>query len=133
RRSVVNGVKANRIYEIEEAGAEPASSKLQAPSSKEIPNSQLPTSNSETKGVFEDVSGLIGHVHHEEPYNDFERQPLLGRKLSQLGRGVGGYDVDGDGWEDLIVGSGEGGALAVYRNGGRGGWQGMSGAHWTPV
>src|SRR5439155_5711524 len=28
--SVVNGVEANRIYEIEEAGAEPASSKLQA-------------------------------------------------------------------------------------------------------
>src|SRR5438067_458776 len=70
RRSVVNGVKANRIYEIEEAGAEAANS-------KETFNFQLPTSNSETKAVFEDVSGLIGHVHHEEPYNDFERQPLL--------------------------------------------------------
>src|SRR5216117_126513 len=51
KRSAVNGVKANRIYEIIEAGAGPASSKLQVPSSKETPNSQLPTSNSETKQI----------------------------------------------------------------------------------
>ena len=81
--------------------------------------------------MFEDVSGLIHHVHHEEEYNDYERQPLLGRKLSQLGPGVGWYDVDGDGWEDLIVGSGKGGSLAVYRNDGRGGVQRMNGAPWT--
>src|SRR5207253_767397 len=80
KRSVVNGVKANRIYEIAEAGAEPASS-------KETSNFQLPTSNSETKGMFEDVSRLIGHVHHEEEYNDFERQAMLPKKLSQLGPG----------------------------------------------
>src|SRR5207249_867333 len=128
KRSVVNGVKANRIYEIEEAGAEPASSKLQAPKSKETPNFQLPTSNSETKPVFEDLSGLIGHVHHEEPYNDFERQPLLPRKLSQLGPGVGWYDLDGDGWEDLFIGSGRGGKGGVYRNDGRGGLKPWAGA-----
>src|SRR5437660_844698 len=115
KRSVVNGVRANRLYEIEEAGAEPANSKLQAPSSKETPNFQLPTANSETKPVFEDVSRLIGHVHQEEEYNDFERQPLLANKLSQLGPGVGWYDLEGDGREDLIVGSGKGGKLAVYR------------------
>ncbi|PYJ97153.1 MAG: hypothetical protein DME23_16985, partial [Verrucomicrobia bacterium] len=130
RRSVVNGVKANRLYELEEAGAEPANS---TPSSKETPNSQLPTSNSETKPVFEDVSGLIGHVHHEEPYNDFERQPLLPRKLSQLGPGVGWYDVDEDGWEDLIIGSGRGGRLAVYRNDGRGGFKPWAGAPFEKV
>ena len=28
--------------------------------------------------------------------NDFERQPLLPRKLSQLGPGVSWFDVDGD-------------------------------------
>ena len=130
KRSVVNGVKANRLYELEEGGAEPASSKLQAPSSKET---QLPTSNSERKPVFEEVSGLIGHVHHEEPYNDFERQPLLPRKLSQLGPGVGWYDLDGDGWEDLFIGSGRGGKLAVYRNDGRGGFKPWAGAPFEKV
>ena len=119
KRSVVNGVKANRIYEIDEAQA--------------TSNLEPRTSNLEPRPVFEDVSGLIHHVHHEEEYNDFERQPLLGRKLSQLGPGVGWYDVDGDGWEDLIVGTGKGGALAVYRNNGRGSFQRMSGAPWTQI
>src|SRR5438105_4206063 len=119
RRSVVNGVKANRIYEIDEAQA--------------TSNLEPRTSNLEPRPVFEDVSGLIGHVHHEEPYNDFERQPLLGRKLSQLGPGVSWHDVDGDGWDDLIVGGGRGGRLAVYRNDGQGGFKAWSGAPFDKV
>jgi len=104
-KSVVSGVKANRLYEIDEAGS------LAAP----------PTAKPEVKRWFEDVSEQIGHQHHEEEYNDFERQPLLPRKLSQLGPGVGWHDLDGDGWEDLIIGSGRGGRLGVYHNeGGRG-------------
>src|SRR5206468_11713074 len=49
KRSVVSGVKANRIYEVDEAGAEAkSSSKLQAPNSKEtpIPNLQSPITDS---------------------------------------------------------------------------------------
>src|SRR5438094_1029690 len=116
KRSVVNGVKANRIYEVDEAAAE-ESSKAKAQSSREAPitnhqspitNHQSPITNHQSRitnspPVFEDVSGLIHHVHHEEPYDDFERQPLLPRKLSQLGPGVAWRDVDGDGWDDLIV------------------------------
>ena len=123
KRSVVNGVKANRIYEIAEAGAEPASSRVQGPGSKEIPNFQLPTSNSETKPVFVDVSRLIGHVHHDEPFDDFARQRLLPRRLSQLGPGVAWCDVNADGWEDLIVGSGRGGRLSIFLNDGQGGFE----------
>ena len=104
-RSVVSGVKANRLYEIDEAGAQAAP----------------PEAKPEAKPLFEDVSEQIGHKHHEEEYNDFERQPLLARKLSQLGPGVGWHDLDGDGWEDLIIGSGGGGRVGVYHNeGGRG-------------
>src|SRR5438034_2855714 len=114
KRSVVNGAKANRIYEIDEAQA--------------TSNLEPRTSNLEPQPVFEDVSRLIGHVHHEEPYNDFERQPLLPRKLSQLGPGVGWVDVDGDGWEDLVIGSGRGGRLGVYVNDRRGGFKPWAGA-----
>src|SRR5207245_11333839 len=84
--------------------------------------------------LFEDVSQLITHVHHEEPFDDFERQPLLPRKLSQLGPGVAWGDVDGDGWEDLMVGSGKGGRFSVYHNDGRGGFKQLTGAIFdTPV
>ena len=127
KRSVVNGVKANLIYEIDEAGAEAqASSKLKAPSSKEPPTSnQQPTTNNQ-QPVYEDVSLLLQHSHHEEEYNDFERQPLLPKKLSQLGPGVAWHDMDGDGWEDLLIGTGKGGTIAAYRNDGRGGFVRMT-------
>jgi len=35
-------------------------------------------------------------------------------------RGFGLGDVDGDGWEDLVIGSGRGGSLSVLRNTGQG-------------
>ena len=70
--------------------------------------------------MFVDVSELIRHTHIDEPFDDFQRQPLLPRKLSQLGPGVAWFDFDGDGWEGLIVGSGRGGTLAVFRNDGHG-------------
>ncbi|HKS36828.1 MAG TPA: VCBS repeat-containing protein [Verrucomicrobiae bacterium] len=112
KRSVVNGVKANRIYEIDEAG----STEIQSPKS-EIQSAEP---------LFEDVSALLGHTHHEEEFNDYVRQPLLPRKLSQLGPGVGWYDMDGDGWEDLVIGSGKGGKLGAYRNDGQGGFKRMT-------
>src|SRR5439155_6494210 len=129
KRSVVNGVKANRIYEVDEASAD-KSSKLKAQSSREAPitNHQSPVTVHESPitnspPMFHDVSHLIHHTHHEDPFDDFARQPLLPRKLSQLGPGVGWYDVDGDGREDLIIGSGRGGRLAVYRNAGQAGFK----------
>src|SRR6266568_3954591 len=111
KRSVINGVKANRIYEIDEAG------------SIDVQSSKFKVQSSEPGPLFVDVSQLLQHSHHEEEYNDFARQPLLPNKLSQLGPGVGWFDVDGDGWEDLMIGSGKGGTLAVYRNDGRGGFE----------
>src|SRR5947208_1526087 len=97
KRSVVNGVRANRIYEIDEAGA------------IEVQSSKFKVQSSVPDPLFVDVSGLLNHRHHEEEFNDFERQPLLPRKLSQLGPGLAWFDLDGDGREDLVIGSGKGG------------------------
>jgi enediyne biosynthesis protein E4 len=110
KRSVVGGVKANRIYEIDEAVAE------------KTPNSELRTPNSEPRPVFEDVSSLIKHTHQDESFDDFARQPLLARRLSQLGPGIAWHDLDGDGWDDLIIAAGRRGRPAVYRNDGKGGF-----------
>jgi hypothetical protein len=110
KRSVVTGVKGNRLYEIEESGA-----------------SAVPAEEKgEVRAVFSDQSARLGHVHGEEPYDDFVRQPLLPRRLSQLGPGVGWEDLDGDGREELIIGSGRGGRLAVYQNEGKGVFQALN-------
>src|SRR5207249_1206561 len=82
RRSVVEGVKANRIYEVDEASAE-ESSKLKAQSSREAPitNHQSRITNHQSRitnspPFFEDVSHLIRHTHHEEEFNGWRSKSL---------------------------------------------------------
>ena len=106
KRQVISGVKANQIYEIEELESEAGPEKLKPP----------------TTPLFEEVSQRLGHRHHEEGFDDFERQPLLPKKLSQLGPGLAWYDLNGDGWDDLVIGSGRGGQLGVFQNNGKGGF-----------
>jgi enediyne biosynthesis protein E4 len=115
RKSRVMGARANRVYEIDELTA--------------VKRDQLEARPGAAVGQrqFEDVSGLIEHQHYEEPFNDYERQPLLANKLSQLGPGVSWFDIDSDGFEDLIIGSGKGGRLAVFRNNGAGEFKRMEG------
>ena len=46
--------------------------------------------------------------HDETPFDDFEAQPLLPAKLSQLGPGLAMSDVNGDGIQDVYVGGAAG-------------------------
>jgi len=57
-------------------------------------------------------------VHHEDSFDDFQRQPLLPKRLSQLGPGIAWVDLDSDGDDDLFVTTGKGGKLAGFRNNG---------------
>jgi enediyne biosynthesis protein E4 len=107
KRSTVKEVRANRLYQIDESASQ---SFATAP-------------KLEPKPLFEDLSPTLGHTHHENEFNDFERQHGLPRKPSQSGPGVAWADVDGDGWDDLVIGSGKGGSLAIFHNDTRGGFQ----------
>ncbi|MFQ5633518.1 MAG: CRTAC1 family protein, partial [bacterium] len=102
--STVSGVKPNRIYEIDEASAQPAES------NKTVDDASRP--------VFEDASHLLSHQHHEDAFDDFKKQPLLPNRLSQAGPGVTWYDFDIDGDDDLVITTGKGGQLAYFRNDG---------------
>src|SRR5262249_22608320 len=102
----------NRVYEIDELA-----SALTSPTSAAVP----------PKPFFEDVSQLIHHSHHEEFFDDFARQPMLPKRLSQLGPGLCWCDLNGDGWDDLVIGSGKGGPLSVFLNYGKGGFKPRSG------
>jgi hypothetical protein len=107
RRSFVANVRPNCLYEIDEAEAAEVS-----PTAGQ--------SAAATQPFFEDASEVLNHRHHEDPFDDFGRQPLLPRRLSQLGPGASWFDLDGDGREDLAIGSGKGGRLAVFHNEGQG-------------
>lgn len=119
KRSVVNDVLPNYLYEVDEAGASEASI-VARPVGQVAPENAESPSRSQT--LFEDKSDLLSHTHLEDPFDDFARQPLLPKKLSQLGPGVAWYDLDGDGHDDLIIGNGKGGQLAIFRNNGKGGF-----------
>jgi hypothetical protein len=65
--------------------------------------------------LFEDVSAQLTHKHHEELFDDFERQNLLYHRLSQLGPGISWVDLNRDGRESLIIASGKGGTAAIIK------------------
>ncbi len=118
KRSVIPDARPNYLYEIDEKGATPAAAMA---------------TGHPVSPAFEDVSERLGHRHHEEPFDDFARQPLLPKRLSQLGPGVCWWDVDGDGQEDLIIGSGKGGQLACFLNDGKGGFKRSNQPPWTQL
>ncbi|MBL9134937.1 MAG: VCBS repeat-containing protein [Verrucomicrobiales bacterium] len=101
-RSVVDGVEPQRLYEIDEDRA--ASGVDAAPARAEFAN---------RSPWFEDVSRFAPARHKETEFNDFDRQPLLPYRVSQLGPGVAWADLDGDGREDLLMAAARGGSATA--------------------
>jgi enediyne biosynthesis protein E4 len=65
------------------------------------------------QSLFEEVEISEDVNHHEDPFNDFQYQPLLPYKLSQNGPGLAWFDLTGNGIDELLMASGKGGYLAV--------------------
>jgi enediyne biosynthesis protein E4 len=127
RISTVKGANANRLYEISVLTSRPDSSLASGTRSGDASTKPPPR-------LFDDVSVRIGSSHADLEFDDFARQPLLPRKLSQLGPGVAWFDVNQDGWDDLVVGAGRGGAMAIHLADGQGGFNGTAeGATEQPV
>lgn len=98
-QSLVKGVKPNSYLEVDETGAVPSPATA---AKKESP-------------LFVERPDLLEHLHHEDVFDDFARQPLLPHKLTQSGPGVAWFDFDGDGVDELIVGASRGAAPSIFK------------------
>jgi len=97
-RTVVTEAKPNHAYEIHEKNTQPK-----------------PPPLSKRKPMFIDVSDWLNHRHSERPSDDFLRQPMLPRRLTESGPGVAFHDWDLDGRDELFFGNGAGGKLVGYK------------------
>ena len=109
--TVVTDALPNYVYEIQQ----PAHG-----TPKDAPNEALPA-------WFEDATDRLGHTHARTAFDDFQRNPLLPHRLSTLGPSVAWADVDGDGWEDVVVAGGKGDRSAVLRGGKQGTFESWGG------
>ncbi|HEY6229600.1 MAG TPA: VCBS repeat-containing protein, partial [Verrucomicrobiae bacterium] len=75
-----------------------------------------PEKKAQRPPLFSEVESFPTVIHTERPSDELARQPLLTKLMSQLGPGICWHDIDGDGWDDLIVGSGRGGHTTIFRN-----------------
>ncbi|MEP6729588.1 MAG: FG-GAP-like repeat-containing protein, partial [bacterium] len=102
RRTTINNVRPNRLYEVgmSTAVARPT-----------VDSSAI------SQPLFEDATAQLGgHTHTEDTFDDWDKQFLLPDALSQGGPGIAWFDLDRDGAEDLLVGTGKGGRIAVFHN-----------------
>ena len=119
--AVIDGVEPDRLYEIQEPSIEQYRSSLRtrtgSTSTVPLENNRNGNQEQNDHAWFKDISDwLTGGGHHEVSYDDFARQSLMNRRYSQLGPGIAWVDLNGDGWEDIVMGNGKGASLAVWLN-----------------
>lgn len=101
--SIFTGLKKNRAYKFFK--------------SRLSPEQMVTKDEKDSITLFIDKSELLNHTHHEEFYDDFGRkQSLLPYRLSQPGPAISWIDIDKDGYDDLMIGSGKSEPLKVYKN-----------------
>jgi len=115
RRTMVPNVIPNSLYVINEGKSG-------------IPEVRANThSISETDPLFLEVTDAIMFQPQTSGFDEWARQPLLPHGFSGSGPGVAWYDMNRDGWEDLIFTNRRGGGLGVYLNDSGNGFRALRG------
>ena len=95
KRSRLEDALPNHAYEIAETGNEAAA----------------PTEEASPQPLFVNRTSRFGIGHTVELYDDFARQPLLPKHVSDMGPGTALVDLSGNGHDELVVGAGQGSKL----------------------
>ena len=95
KRTRIDDALPNHAYEIVETGSEDPAPREDAP----------------PPPLFANRTSRFALSHSVELYDDFARQPLLPKHVSDMGPGAALVDLAGDGNDDLIVGAGQGSKL----------------------
>jgi hypothetical protein len=141
-QTVIGAAHANHVYSVVQAAdgsaAGSASTALAAQAAPAAVSQPAPATTAPLNGqaqvprpgvelaqeiAFEDRSERLPGPHHETEFDDYQRQPLLPRKLSQNGPGAAWVDLNGDRLEDVVMSSGAGGPLRVWLQDGLGGFK----------
>lgn len=115
--SKLDSLHSNRVYEV---------SQQETSVIDREPDFAEETERDASALMFEDISVQLNHKHHEDEFNDFRVQPLLPKTISRMGPGMAWVDLNGNGSEELIIGSGKGGKLGVFETDDNGGFREMS-------
>ena len=83
---------------------------------RQINRKKVDIVKTKSKPIYKEMSYLLNHQHHEDPYDDFLYQSLLPNRFSQMGPGVSWIDYDLDGDDDLFISGGRGGSIDHFEN-----------------
>ena len=109
----VDDVDANQIVTITEAGKSDVESQKPAP-------------------TFRVTDALRLAIHSETPFDDFQKQPLLPRRVSQDAFCMAATDLNDDGIDDFYLGGGEGQTGRFFFSDGAGGFELKGSAAFAP-
>jgi enediyne biosynthesis protein E4 len=90
--TILNNVKTNQTIEINEMNSQPVKSLAKSPGKIDL--------------LFRKTDNYVDYVHEQRDFADFFlSQKIIPHKFSQIGPSIAKGDIDGDGNEDLVIGS----------------------------